>query len=160
MCRALAQDPVQETGMRPIASRLDRGACGLLGWLMPQSASPSPKPPLPIAFLRAVRLKCPACGKGALYRAYLKPVAACACCGEPLGQIPSEDGPAWLTVLMLGPFLVGVTFIVSLSGLPLWMTLPAAALAVTGGVMLALPLVKALFITALWSMGKTSGSQE
>ena len=38
--------------------------------------------------------------------------------------------------------------------------LPAAALAVTGAVMLALPLVKALFMTALWSMGKTSGSQE
>lgn len=146
--------------MRPIASRLDRGAGGLLGWRMPQSSSPPPKPPLPIALLRAARMKCPACGKGALYRAYLKPVATCAHCGEPLGQIPSEDGPAWLTVLMLGPFLVGVTFIVSLSGLPLWMTLPAAALAVTGAVMLALPLVKALFMTALWSMGKTSGSQE
>ena len=115
---------------------------------------------MPIALFRAVRLKCPACGKGALYRAYLKPADTCLHCGEPLGQIPSEDGPAWLTVLMLAPFLVAVTFLVSLSGLPLWITLPGAALAVTGAVMLALPRVKALFITILWMMGKTSGSQE
>ena len=121
---------------------------------------PSEKPPAHIALWRAVRLKCPACGQGALYRAYLRPVETCAVCGEPLGQIPSEDGPAWLTVLMLGPFLVAVTFIVSLSGLPFWITLPGAALAVTGAVMLALPLVKAAFIAVLWSMGKTGESQE
>ena len=127
---------------------------------MPKLTSPPQKPSMPIALFRAVRLKCPACGKGALYRAYLKPADTCPHCGEPLGQIPSEDGPAWLTVLMLAPFLVAVTFLVSLSGLPLWITLPGAALAVTGAVMLALPRVKALFITILWMMGKTSGSQE
>ena len=122
--------------------------------------SPSPKPPAAVALWRAVRLKCPVCGQGALYRAYLKPVDTCASCGAPLGKVPSEDGPAWLTVLMLGPFLVGVTFLVSLSGLPLWITLPAAALAVTGAVMLALPVVKAGWIAVLWSMGKVGESQE
>nr|WP_321511639.1 DUF983 domain-containing protein [uncultured Hyphomonas sp.] len=114
----------------------------------------------PVALARALRLKCPACGQGALYRAYLKPVDTCACCGAPLGQVPSEDGPAWLTVLMLAPFLVAVTFFVSMSSLPLWISLPGAALAVTGLVMLALPRVKAGWIAVLWSMGKVGESQQ
>ena len=127
---------------------------------MPQNPPPSGRPPPQTALLRALRLKCPACGQGALFRAYLKPVDTCSACGEPLGQVPSEDGPAWLTVLMMAPFLVAATFFVSQADLPLWMTLPGAALVVTGGVMLALPRVKAGWIAVLWSMGKTSGSQE
>ena len=120
----------------------------------------TPPPSSPVALTRALRLKCPACGQGALYRAYLKPVDTCACCGAPLGQVPSEDGPAWLTVLMLAPFLVAVTFFVSMSSLPLWISLPGAALAVTGLVMLALPRVKAGWIAVLWSMGKVGESQQ
>lgn len=112
------------------------------------------------ALVRGLALRCPACGKGALYRAYLKPVDVCACCGAPLGQVPSEDGPAWLTVLMLAPFLVAVTFFMSMSELPLWITLPGAAITVTGAVMLALPRVKAGWIAVLWSMGKIGSSQE
>ena len=123
---------------------------------MPQNLPPSSR----TALVRALRLKCPACGQGALYRAYLKPVETCACCGAPLGQVPSEDGPAWLTVLMLAPFLVAVTFFVSMSDLPLWITLPGAAIAVTGAVMLALPRIKAGWIGVLWSMGKVGPSQE
>ncbi|WP_321488829.1 DUF983 domain-containing protein [uncultured Hyphomonas sp.] len=119
-----------------------------------------PTPSSFTALIRGLALKCPACGKGALYRAYLKPVDTCACCGAPLGQVPSEDGPAWLTVLMLAPLLVMVTFFVSMSNLPLWITLPGAALAVTGAVMLALPRVKAGWIAVLWSMGKVGASQE
>ena len=56
--------------------------------------------------------------------------------------------------------VVAVTFFVSLSSLPLWLTLPGAGLAVTGAVMLALPRVKAAWIAILWSMGKVGDSQE
>lgn len=127
---------------------------------MPQTSPSSTRPRPAVALWRAVRLKCPSCGQGALYRAYLKPVDTCSVCGAPLGQVPSEDGPAWLTVLMLAPVLVAVTFLVSLSSLPFWITLPGAALAVTGAVMLALPRVKAGWIGVLWSMGKVGDSQE
>ena len=127
---------------------------------MPHSPPPSDRTSAKTAIQRAARFRCPACGKGALYRAYLKPVETCAECGAPIGKVPSEDGPPWLTVLFLGPFLVGVTFLVSRSGLSLWLTLPVAALVVTGVVMLALPLVKAAWIAVLWSMGKVGDSQE
>jgi uncharacterized integral membrane protein len=61
---------------------------------------------------------------------------------------------------MLAPFLVAVTFFVSMSELPLWITLLGAAITVTGAVMLALPRVKAGWIAVLWSMGKIGSSQE
>jgi len=113
----------------------------------------SGKPDLRTAVLRGLRLRCPVCGEGPIYRAYLKPVETCACCGAAIGEIRADDGPAWLTVLMLGPFLVAVTFGVSLSGLPLWETLPLAALAVTAAVLALLPVIKSVFIAALWMAG-------
>ena len=145
--------------MRPIVSGLDRAGRRGLVCAVP-ATDPPLKPSAPVALWRAVRLKCPACGQGALYRAYLKPVETCAHCGALLDRVPAEDGPAWLTVLMLAPVLVAVTFFVSLSDLPLWLTLPGAGLAVTGAVMLALPRVKAGWIAILWSMGKVGESQE
>ncbi len=138
---------------------MDRAGRRALVWPVTATDLP-PKPSAPAALWRAVRLKCPACGQGELYRAYLKPVDTCSACNAPLGRVPAEDGPAWLTVLMLAPVLVAVTFFVSLSSLPLWLTLPGAGLAVTGAVMLALPRVKAAWIAILWSMGKVGDSQE
>ncbi|MEZ5945861.1 MAG: DUF983 domain-containing protein [Hyphomonas sp.] len=120
---------------------------------MPEKSGGLAKPDLKTALWRAVRMKCPQCGRGAIYRAYLKPVETCSACGAPIGEIRADDGPAWLTVLMLGPFLVAVTFGVSMSGLPLWATLPTAAIAVTAGVLAMLPLVKSAFIAALWVAG-------
>ncbi len=113
------------------------------------------KPGLTTAVWRGLRHRCPACGQGSVYRAYLKPVDACAVCGMRIGEIPSEDGPAWLTVLMLGPLLVAVTFFVSLSDLPLGLTLPLAGVVVTGAVLLLLPRIKAAFIAILWVSGST-----
>ena len=111
---------------------------------------PSGPPSLMGAIGRGLRLRCPGCGQGRLFRAYLKQVNQCELCGEALGMIRADDGPAWLTVLCLGPFLVGLTFLVSFGHLPLWASLPAAAIAVTGAVLLLLPRVKGAFIAALW----------
>ena len=79
-------------------------------------------------------------------------------CGEPLGHVRADDGPAWLTVLSLGPFLVAITFFVSFGHLPLWTSLPIAIIAVTGAVLILLPRMKVVFIAALWLSG--FGSRE
>lgn len=75
---------------------------------------------------------------------------ACGVCREPFGEIRADDGPAWLTVLALGPVLVAITFFVSFSAFPFWMTLPVAVIAVTGAVLLLLPRIKGMFIAVLW----------
>ncbi len=113
-------------------------------------------PGLAIALGRGLTFRCPACGEGRLFRSFLKQVEACEACGEPLGEIRADDGPAWLTVLVLGPFLVGITFFVSFSALPLWLSLPVAAVAVTSLVLLLLPRIKGMFIAALWLSARSS----
>ena len=119
---------------------------------------PDDKPGLLIAVGRGLRFRCPKCGQGQIFRAYLKQVETCDECGEPLGHVRADDGPAWLTVLSLGPFLVAITFFVSFGHLPLWTSLPIAIIAVTGAVLILLPRMKGAFIAALWLSG--FGSRE
>lgn len=118
---------------------------------MPERLSPSPSW-LPV--LRGLSHRCPACGRGKLYARYLKQVAACTACGAPIGQIRAEDGPPWLTVLILGPLLAGLTFIAARhENWPLWTTLPALSLFAAGAVLIVLPRIKGAVIGLLWSMG-------
>jgi uncharacterized protein (DUF983 family) len=122
--------------------------------------SPTETPSLMTAIGRGLRFRCPNCGQGKIFRAYLKPVETCDQCGEPLGAIRAEDGPAWLTVLSLGPFLVAITFFVSFGHIPLWVALPVTAIAVTGAVLVLLPRIKGAFIAALWVSGLGNGAGE
>jgi uncharacterized protein (DUF983 family) len=103
---------------------------------------------------RAFNLRCPACGEGKLYRRYLKPVELCAACGEPIGLIRAEDGPAAWTILGLGPFLVPIVFIVSMSGAPVWLSLPLMLIAAIALVLAILPRVKGIFMAVLWNMAR------
>ena len=55
---------------------------------------------------RGACARCPNCGRGRLFRAYLKPVETCAECHESLKHIRADDGPAWLTILVVGHIVV------------------------------------------------------
>jgi len=57
------------------------------------------------AIKRGLKGKCPNCGKGQLFRAYLKPVDACSHCNAKLAELRADDGPAWLTILIERSFL-------------------------------------------------------
>ena len=54
------------------------------------------------ALLRGWRRKCPNCGEGPMLRGYLSVRAACPLCGEPLHHHRADDGPAYLTILIVG----------------------------------------------------------
>ena len=45
---------------------------------------------------------CPNCGEGQLFDGYLKVVDACSVCGEDLHHHRADDGPAYLTILVVG----------------------------------------------------------
>jgi len=118
-----------------------------------------PAAPAHIAVLRGLRGRCPACGRGRLFRAYLKQVDACPACGAPIGEIEAEDGPPWLTVLILGPLLAALTFIAARQeAWPLWITFPALSLFAVGAVLLLLPRIKGAIIGALWGMRTKPGT--
>lgn len=58
--------------------------------------------PLKPALLRGWRRRCPNCGKGALLRGYLKVRDTCPDCGEDFRHQRADDGPAYLTILIVG----------------------------------------------------------
>lgn len=58
--------------------------------------------PMRPAMLRGFRRRCPACGKGAMFEGYLKVRDTCPACGEELFHHRADDGPAYLTILIVG----------------------------------------------------------
>lgn len=58
--------------------------------------------PLAPALRRGWQGRCPNCGAGPLLRGYLKVRDACPVCGEAFHHHRADDGPAYLTILIVG----------------------------------------------------------
>ena len=61
----------------------------------------SPRP-MKTAVWRGWRCKCPNCGDGPMLRAYIKVRDECPECGEQLYHHRADDGPPYLTLLIVG----------------------------------------------------------
>lgn len=48
---------------------------------------------------------CPNCGQGRLFEGYLKVTDSCPACGEELKHHRADDGPAYITILIVGHIL-------------------------------------------------------
>jgi uncharacterized protein (DUF983 family) len=57
---------------------------------------------------RGIMCRCPKCGKGKLFRAYLKVNDVCPVCGEELFHHRADDLPPYISILIVGHILVGV----------------------------------------------------
>ncbi|NVO54676.1 DUF983 domain-containing protein [Rhodobacteraceae bacterium B1Z28] len=57
------------------------------------------------ALVKGFRCKCPNCGEGKLLHSYLKVNDNCSNCGEELFHNRADDGPAYLTILLVGHLL-------------------------------------------------------
>lgn len=102
---------------------------------------------------RGIRHKCPACGLAPFYKSYLKPVDHCEICGTDLSNFNADDGPAWLTILMLSPVTITIGVLIFLkSPLPYAANLIGVSLFLIGAVLLLLPRVKAGFIAFIWAV--------
>ncbi len=51
--------------------------------------------------LRGMRLACPACGAGRLFRKYLKVADHCPSCGEAMHHQRADDAPAYFTMFVV-----------------------------------------------------------
>ncbi len=58
--------------------------------------------PMRPALLRGWRRRCPNCGAGPLLSGYLSVRDACPVCGEDFHHQRADDGPAYLTILIVG----------------------------------------------------------
>ncbi|WP_422026300.1 DUF983 domain-containing protein [Roseovarius sp.] len=54
------------------------------------------------ALRRGFRRKCPNCGSGPMMQGYLKVRDTCTVCREDLSHHRADDGPAYLTILIVG----------------------------------------------------------
>ena len=54
-----------------------------------------------VSFKRGWKQCCPACGKGALYKSYLKVNDACPSCGEELHHQRADDAPPYFVILIV-----------------------------------------------------------
>ncbi len=54
------------------------------------------------AVMKGFRCKCPNCGNGKLLHGYLKVNDTCSECGQELFHHRADDGPAYLTILIVG----------------------------------------------------------
>ena len=74
------------------------------------------------ALLRGARHKCPACGNGRLFRAYLKVADTCPSCQEALHHHRADDAPPYLTITIVGHLIVaGVLVLEQAASPPQWL---------------------------------------
>jgi uncharacterized protein (DUF983 family) len=72
----------------------------------PHTAPPAERP-VGRSIKRGLLSRCPACGKGKLFRSYVKPVDTCAACGEDLSPQRSDDFPPYLVITIVGHITLG-----------------------------------------------------
>ncbi|CAN7404665.1 DUF983 domain-containing protein [Caulobacter sp. LjRoot300] len=104
---------------------------------------------------RGARGRCPDCGEGRLFTAYLKIRPTCEVCGHNNGQYPADDAPPYFTILIVGHLVVA-----PLLAFPFIWQWPAAvvvAILIPSLVVLSLvllPIVKGAVVGVLWAIAK------
>ncbi|MEL7099985.1 MAG: DUF983 domain-containing protein [Pseudomonadota bacterium] len=72
----------------------------------------TPPTPVRVPIYRGWRRRCPKCGSGAVFTGYLTVADHCTVCREPLAQYKADDGPAYLTILLVGHLMAPLLHIV------------------------------------------------
>lgn len=67
-----------------------------------------PKRDLWQAMARGLRCRCPSCGEGKIFRAFLKIADKCPACGENLSHHRADDLPAYLVIVIVGHIIVPI----------------------------------------------------
>ena len=109
---------------------------------------------LRLTVIRTILGRCPNCGEGSLFASYLKPVELCAVCGEALGHIRADDGPAWLTILIIGHIFAFLLLGFSLDpNWPDWAIMAVVMPLILILTLAILPRAKGFFIGVIWYSG-------
>lgn len=104
------------------------------------------------AMLRGALGRCPACGEGKLFRSFLKVADHCPHCNEALHHQRADDGPAYLTILLVSHLGAPLMLAIFVAWRP-----SAAALLLGFGIgavvlsLLLLPLIKGGFVGFQWA---------
>lgn len=103
---------------------------------------------------------CPNCGKGHLFKSYLKLADHCDECGEKLGHIRADDLPAYFTIFLVGHVVVGLMLTAMQFGVPNAVGIPVCLILTIGMTLGLLPLIKGAVAAHLWRLKIPKGSIE
>ncbi|MDQ7069804.1 MAG: DUF983 domain-containing protein [Rhodobacterales bacterium] len=108
--------------------------------------------PLKPALWNGWRRKCPNCGNGPLLKTYLKVRDTCPVCREELHHHRADDGPAYLTILIVGHLMAPLLLIVFETWRPEPMVLfTIFALGCVGLSLYLLPRLKGVVVAFQWA---------
>ncbi|WP_147106543.1 DUF983 domain-containing protein [Tateyamaria sp. syn59] len=82
------------------------------------SLTDTPDRPMRPALLRGWRRKCPRCGNGHLLKGYLKLADTCSVCKLDYTHARADDGPAYLTILIVGHLMAPLLHMVFVTWRP------------------------------------------
>jgi uncharacterized protein (DUF983 family) len=110
--------------------------------------------PLRRSIFRGVAGHCPACGKSPLFWRYLKVNGRCQACDTDLSRYPADDGPAYLTILLIGHLVVAPMLFFPI----VWRASPAITLPIILSTLAlvtltVLPRVKGGWVGLMYSLG-------
>ena len=106
------------------------------------------------AVKRGFSLRCPNCGQGHLFRAYLKVADICPVCGEELFHQRADDAPPYLTILVVGHIIGALMLTVEEINdtMPIWIHLLVWPTLTLGLSLLLLPRFKGALIAYQWAL--------
>ncbi len=109
--------------------------------------------PLLPSMVRGLKGLCPSCGQGKLFYRYLKVSDHCPVCGHDLDQYPSDDGPAYFTILLVGHVVVAPLLLFPIIWkAPAAIIVPGVLIPLALLTMAVLPRVKGAVIGALYAL--------
>jgi len=98
--------------------------------------------------------RCPACGKGRLFRAFLKVTDHCPACNEELHHHRADDFPAYLVIFIVGHVIVASALEVELHfSPPYWIHVALWAPLTVGLAIGLLQPVKGAIVALQWRLG-------
>jgi uncharacterized protein (DUF983 family) len=105
------------------------------------------------AMLRGWRGRCPNCGEGRMFRAFLKVADHCPACGEALHHHRADDAPAYFVILIVGHIVVPVALAVETAFAPSYWIHAALWLPMTVGMSLSLlQPIKGALVGLQWAL--------
>lgn len=104
------------------------------------------------AVKRGLARRCPCCGEKTLFAGWLKPNTTCSACGLEIDAYRADDGPAYLSILVIGHVIVPLMMMVD----PRMELSPFIHMALWGPLsialcLLSLPLFKGMLIGWQWA---------
>ena len=110
--------------------------------------------PSGLYLLRGMRGRCPACGEGKLFRAFVKVADHCSACGEDFHHHRADDFPAYLTIFLVGHIVIPIAMYIEIAFQPsYWLHAAIWAPLVIGLSIGLLQPIKGTIVALQWHMG-------